>query len=243
MKEVSVVLNGFRRPFSLEKQYNAVKAQTVPAKEIFMWKNHPENETQFDFSKYTDLAISSNNANYGVWARFAFALNTTSEYICVLDDDTIPSEKWFENCIHCIENENNGLYGTIGVIFNDLDYRSYIRHGWANPKEETKEVDIVGHSWFFHRDLLGAFWRESTVPVSHLCGEDMHFSYAIQKYLDLKTYVPPHPKDDKSLWGSDPELANRFGVDKDAISVNHHSSILGTSLKHFHSKGFKILNI
>ena len=118
-------------------------------------------------------------------------MKTTSEYICVLDDDTIPSEKWFENCIHCIENENNGLYGTIGVIFNDLDYRSYIRHGWANPNEETKEVDIVGHSWFFHRDLLGAFWRESKVPVSHLCGEDMHFSYAIQKYLALKTYVDP----------------------------------------------------
>ena len=52
MKEVSVVLNSFRRPFSLEKQYNAIKSQTVPAKEIFMWKNHPENDTQFDFSKY-----------------------------------------------------------------------------------------------------------------------------------------------------------------------------------------------
>ena len=60
--------------------------------------------------------------NYGVWARFAFALNSTSDYVCVFDDDTIPSEKWFENCINCIENENNGLYGTIGVTFNDLDY-------------------------------------------------------------------------------------------------------------------------
>ena len=81
------------------------------------------------------------------------------------------------------------------------------------------------------------------MPVSHLCGEDMHFAYSIQKYLDLNTYVPPHPKDDKTLWGSDPELANKFGVDKDAISVNHHSSIFGESLKHYHSKGFKLLNI
>ena len=71
----------------------------------------------------------------------------------------------------------------------------------------------------------------------------MHFAYSIQKYLDLNTYVPPHPKDDKSLWGSDPELANKFGVDKDAISVNHHSSIFGESLKHYHSKGFKLLNV
>ena len=242
-KEVSVVLNGFRRPFTLEKQYESLKKQSVPAKEIFFWKNHPENNTEFDFSKYNDIAISANNANYGVWARFAFALNSTSDYVCVFDDDTIPSEKWFENCINCIENENNGLYGTIGVTFNDLDYQNYERHGWANPNEETKQVDIVGHSWFFHRDLLGAFWREAPVPVSHLCGEDMHFAYSIQKYLDLNTYVPPHPKDDKSLWGSDPELANKFGVDKDAISVNHHSSIFGESLKHYHSKGFKLLNV
>ena len=242
-KEVSVVLNGFRRPFTLEKQYESLKKQSVPAKEIFFWKNHPENNTEFDFSKYNDIAISANNANYGVWARFAFALNSTSDYVCVFDDDTIPSEKWFENCINCIENENNGLYGTIGVTFNDLDYQNYERHGWANPNEETKQVDIVGHSWFFHRDLLGAFWREAPVPVSHLCGEDMHFAYSIQKYLDLNTYVPPHPKDDKSLWGSDPELANKFGVDKDAISVNHHSSIFGKSLKHYHSKGFKLLNV
>jgi hypothetical protein len=30
----------------------------------------------------------------------------------------------------------------------------------------------------------------------------MHFSYTIQKYLNLKTYVPPHPENDRSLWGS-----------------------------------------
>ena len=107
-KEVSVVLNGFRRPFTLEKQYEAIKKQSIPTKEIFFWKNHPEDNTQFDFSKYNDIAIAANNANYGVWARFAFALNATSEYVCVFDDDTIPSEKWFENCINCIENEQDG---------------------------------------------------------------------------------------------------------------------------------------
>lgn len=243
MKKVSVVLNTFRRPDSLKIQYEALKKQSIEPSEIFLWKNHPENNTEFDFSSVPDVAIAANNANYGVWSRFAFALNATSDYICVFDDDTIPSENWFENCINCIENENNGLYGTIGVVFNDLLYQSYQRYGWANPNEETKQVDIVGHAWFFHRDLLSAFWREVDVPVSHLCGEDMHFSYSIQKYLDLNTYVPPHPKDDQSLWGSDPKLANKFGVDKDAISVNHHSSIFGQSLQHYHNKGFKLINI
>lgn len=243
MKSVSVILNCFRRPHSLNLQYEAIKKQSIPPKEILIWKNHPRDNTQFDFSKTEDALISYNNYNYGVWARFAFALNTTSDYICILDDDTIPGENWFANCIDQIENYANGLYGTIGVIFNDLDYSSYQRHGWANPNSKTEKVDIVGHAWFFHRDLLSAFWRESEPSLSPLCGEDMHFSYAIQKYLNLNTYVPPHPIEDKSLWGSHSELAYSLGVDSNAISVNFHSKIFGDSLKHYHKKGFKLMNL
>ena len=241
MKKVSVVLNTFRRPHSLKLQYDAILNQSIKPQEIFIWKNDPENDTKFNFQDI-NACISVNNANYGVWSRFAFALNTTSDYIFVFDDDTIPGENWVKNCIDCIENQNNGLYGTIGVNFLDLDYNNYERHGWANPNQETKQVDIVGHSWFFHRDLLSAFWRETQPPLSRMCGEDMHFSYSIQKYLNLNTYVPPHPEEDKSLWGSNPSSAYRYGVDANAISVKHHSSLFGESLKHYYNKGFKLLN-
>ena len=242
MHKVSVIINCFKRPHSLKTQYDAILNQTIKPEEIFIWKNHPGDDTHFDFSNI-NAAISLNNANYGVWARFAHALNTTSDYICVFDDDTIPGENWFKNCINCIENENNGLYGTIGVNFNDLDYKSYVRHGWDNPNEKTEQVDIVGHSWFFHRDLLSAFWRETQPPLSRICGEDMHFSYAIQKYMNLNTYVPPHPKDDQSMWGSQPTTAYQYGVDNNAISINHHQEAFGASLKHYYNKGFKLQNV
>ena len=124
MRKVSVVLNTFRRPEALKLQYEAVTTQSVSPPEVLLWKNHPEDETKFDFEGIDGVAIAQNNANYGVWARFAFALNTCSDYICVLDDDTIPGKNWFRNCIDCIENEQNGLYGTNGVSFNDLDYNS-----------------------------------------------------------------------------------------------------------------------
>lgn len=241
MKKVSVILNTFRRPHSLKSQYEAIKKQSVKADEILLWQNYPGENIKFNLDDI-DASVASNNYNYGVWARFAHALNTKSDYICVFDDDTIPGENWFKNCINCIENENNGLYGTIGVNFFDLDYVHYKRHGWANPNEKTEQVDIVGHAWFFHRDLLSAFWRETQPPLSNMCGEDMHFSYAIQKYLGLNTYVPPHPKEDRSLWGSDATLAYRYGVDTNAISVQHHSSLFGESLKHYYNKGFKLLN-
>lgn len=239
--KVSAILNCFRRPHSLKQQHEAIKKQSISPNEILIWKNHPQKDLDFDFSGIDDALVSVNNANYGVWARFAFALNSTSDYICVFDDDTIPGKNWFKNCIENIEKQN-GLYGTIGVSFFDLDYRSYVRHGWACPNNKTEQVDIVGHAWFFHRDLLSAFWKEVPVPLSRLCGEDMHFSYSIQKYLNLNTYVPPHPVDDKSLWGSQPELGNELGIDENAISVNYHSKIFGDSLKHYHAKGFKLIN-
>ena len=52
------------------------------------------------------------------------------------------------------------------------------------------------------REWLSAFWRELPNPIYKTCGEDMHFSYMLQKYLNIKTYVPPHPHNDKEMWGS-----------------------------------------
>lgn len=243
MKSISAIINCFRRPHSLKLQYESIKNQTIEPSEILIWKNDPVDNIDFDFSYLKDASISYNNRNYGVWARFAFALNTKSDYICIFDDDTIPGKNWFSNCIDQIENYSNGLYGTIGVIFNDLNYSSYDRYGWSNPNNNTEKVDIVGHSWFFHRDLLSAFWREVEIPKSFLCGEDMHFAYSIQKYLNLNTYVPPHPKEDQSLWGSSLDLAYTLGVDSNAISVNYHSKIFGDSLKHYYNKGWKLNKI
>lgn len=242
MKTVTAILNCFRRPHTLKLQYEAIMNQSVKPNEILIWKNHPMDDTKFDFEN-VNAAISANNTNYGVWSRFAFALNSSSDYICVFDDDTIPNTNWFSNCINCIENHQNGLYGTIGVTFNDLNYSSYQRYGWANPNDNIVQTDIVGHAWFFHRDLLSAFWRECDKPLSSLCGEDMHFSYSIQKYLGLSTYVPPHPVSDNTLWGSSPELAYRYGTDRNAISVNYHGTLFSASLKHYYNKGFKLLNI
>jgi hypothetical protein len=244
MKTVSYILNTWQRPHIIKQQYEAVSNQTVKTNEVLIWRNKPEKEDlNFHLSGDSDCTkISENNYNYGVWARFAFALNSKSDYICVLDDDTIPGKKWSENCISCIEKEN-GLYGTVGVIFNDINYKNFQRFGWPNPNEETKRTDIVGHAWFFHRDLLGAFWRETNTPLNYICGEDVHFSYTIQKYLNLNTYVPPHPKDDLELWGSNPQTAMNYGVDNNAISVNSNGIDFGKSLSHYYNKGFKLLNL
>jgi glycosyltransferase involved in cell wall biosynthesis len=242
--DISVVLNCYKRPHTLKMQYEAIANQTLRPKNIFIWQNKGdyENFKPFDNDIASNCASSISNANFGVWARFAYALNCRTKYICVFDDDTIPGNKWLQNCYDTIQ-QYEGLLGTIGVIFHDLEYRYYHRIGWDNPNEKTEKVDIVGHSWFFKREWLGAFWRECEPPLNYLIGEDMHFSYSLQKYLNLNTYVPPHPINDKEMWGSQRDLAYKLGVDSAAISCNYHGHPdWSANLRNYKEKGFKYIN-
>ena len=242
--KVSVVLNYYKRPHALKAQLEAIKKQTIKPCEILIWQNKGDlaDFTPLDKDTQESCMTSISNVNWGVWSRFSYALNCRGDFICLFDDDAIPGERWIENCINT-HSKKRGVLGTIGIIFNDLNYSSYERHGWASPNNSVQQVDIVGHSWFVDRELLSAFWREFEVPFHNLSGEDVHLSYSVQKYLQLNTYVPPHPEEDKSLWGSDPEKAFKLGVDNVAISVNYHGSHFGNNLKLYKQKGFKYLNL
>lgn len=222
--DVTVVLNGFKRPQHFIQQMDAVLNQTVKPKEIFFWQNG----TNVEFPGASNFVTkAASNKNFGVWARFAFALNAKTEWICIFDDDTMPGNRWFENCLNSMK-EKEGLMGTIGIrIHGDKGMYPLKRYGWShNPpydwnNENIMEVDFVGHSWFFKREWLSYFWRElPDKNHSMLIGEDMHFSYMLRKYGNINTYVPPHPSGDRSLWGSQPETAWGIGTDSAAISIN-----------------------
>lgn len=216
------MLNVFKRPESLLEQLQAVESQTVNPSEIFIWQNG----TEFEIPKelYTRATVIQSSHNFGVWARFAFALNSSSEYVCVFDDDTIPGEKWFENCLATME-DTPGLLGTRGLRFKSpSSYRWYEEFGWNSPNVSTEIVDIVGHSWFFKKEWLSAFWSELDLAQNDLrAGEDIHFSYAIQKQLGLSTFVPPHPIGHEELWGSLPQRGLELGDSDVAISGNSDS--------------------
>jgi len=68
----------------------------------------------------------------------------------------------------------------------------------------------------------------------------VHFSYAIQKYLGLSTYVPPHQENDKRLWGS--IKGWEMGTEKNALSFNENNIILMDKYhKELINKGFKLV--
>jgi hypothetical protein len=235
---ITVVLNGYKRARHFKTQLDAIKNQTIKPKEILLWQNYGE---EFDKNLVSETTHASCNKNLGVWARFAFALNAKTEYICVFDDDTIPGTKWLENCYNTIQ-KHDGLLGTIGVNFlSKNSYQPIERFGWANPNENVVKVDIVGHAWFFRREWLSTFWRElPDVNQPTIVGEDIHFSYTLKKYLDKNTYVPPHPVNDVEMWGSKPNTAWTIGQDVAAISMNMNNlKIMSDTYVNYINKGFK----
>ena len=239
--KITVVLNVFKRSSSFNRQMEAIYRQSIVPHEILVWENGEE----FVPNDFRDqLIITRSSFNFGVWPRFAYALNATGDYICVFDDDTIPGSKWLENCYKTIL-KTPGLLGTRGLVFdNPLAYSLYREVGLYGQNDRTEQVDIVGHSWFFRKDWLSVYWSDfSNRFQSHLAGEDIHFSYALQKYLQLPTLVPPHPINDPEMWGSRPEVAHQLGRGTESISQSSESlKRFENALQHYRKLGFLVLS-
>lgn len=228
---VTVVLNGYKRGYALEEQYNAIKNQTYKDISILLWANVIDNKL-YTFPQNVVNSCDSiiANTNFGTWGRFTAALNAKTKYIAIIDDDTIPGSKWIENCLNTI-SKHDGILTARGIIFDQMFERSYPSpqsykpYGWCNPNPETLRVDMGCQSWFFEKNILRAFWAEmpETNPMNY--GEDTHISYVAQKYFGLFTYVPPHPEDDKELWGSNPETALKYGEDPAALSWSNEANL------------------
>jgi len=241
-KDITVILNGFRRPHRLEEQYNAVKSQSIAPKEIMLWQNfHPDTFDKFPKNVIDNCTSAICNKNLGVWMRFAFALQAKTNWVAIFDDDTIPGNKYFENVMNCMD-KSPGIYGTRGVIFGKSgSYYDNQGIGWETSNPEITKVDIIGHAWFFHREWLKSYWLELPPPqyMFLAAGEDITLSYAAQKHFGVSTYVPPHPKENKDMWGS--LKACEYGIGKEAASNNWIPS-MNEYLQFVRRSGFKLIN-
>ncbi len=255
---ITVILNGYKRGNQLSEQIEALNNGTVKPNEILLWYNNPGDDNLINYDVMATTPTALCNYNFGVWARFAFAFNARNPYVCVFDDDTIPGSKWLENCIKTMET-HEGLLGTVGLLYTNPSpsnspscsyYEHYVRYGWVNGGNNLIpiQVDLVGHSWFFKKEWLSYMWREIPDSQYNTCGEDMHFSYMLQKYANIPTYVPPHPISDKELWGS--IKGSEYGGDQNSMWETNQASIEGVPFKHLmnqhfieqRKKGWKLIN-
>lgn len=205
---VTVVLNGYKRPHVLREQFDAYQNQSIGIPQIMFWGNLEDKTTYPDFDKYVvnnSISVFSDR-NHGSWARFSYALNARTPYICIADDDAVPGKRWLENCLKTIQGEKQDAVLTTNGIVLQLD-GSQTSHGWKNPNEKPQEVDFGANCWFFHSRILRMFWALSPDLLPLNFGNGIHLSYAAFRFSKIKTLVPKHPKDDTEFWGSLPKCS------------------------------------
>ena len=216
-RSLTVILNGYRRHEYIQKQLNCINEQDFKPERVLIWNNGVP--LSVDNYNGSNVALVNSSYNFGVWARFALALNSETDYVCLLDDDVFPGQGFFSTCASLIEKSDN-IIGSRGLIFHsNTTYSPFDVYGWDSPNEEPVQVDILGHAWFIKREWLTAFWRElRPTGNSIFVGEDIHLSYTLRKYLNIGSVVSPHPIANRRIWSNTPELARAVGGDIHAIS-------------------------
>ena len=239
MTTVSVVMNVFRRGPNFGAQISAIRSQTHQVNEILVWENGAD-KSGFELNQDESVWGARSSRNLGVWARFAFALNAKSDFVWIIDDDSIPGPRWLESVLGEFV-KSPGVYGSRGLrFFGSSSYSLYEEFGPHRNNSITEQVDIVGHNWVFPRTWLQYFWAEyGDAFQSDLAGEDIHLSFAVQKHLGLGTFVPPHPPSNHDLWGEVPNLAALDGTSNQAISKQPKSlKRFENAYAHYISRGF-----
>lgn len=235
---LTVILTSFRRPEYLLPQLFAVANQSVRPDFIWHWANNGGVEQP----NIPGLPAAKCSVNFRYHGRFALALLARTRFVAIFDDDTVPGPFWFENCLR-EHSVRPAIYGAIGVTAEKPDeYVPNKRTGWAGTNNNsTAEVDLVGHAWFFERQLLSHLWAEE--PLSWQTGEDIHFSYAAQVLGGTPTCVPPHPISDKAIWGS--LLGEDLGADHEAASYQlkgQHNELRSECMRQALQRGWKPLS-
>lgn len=236
MRSVTVVLNGFKRQKTLARQVQSLKSQSYPVEKIMYW-NLQSNDSEFipdyEFLQMEGIEYATVSHDYGVWGRFTFALNSSSEFICIMDDDIVPGSYYIENCIACYE-KRPGIYGTLGSSANFKNL-----YGWKGEQSKyPEEVMYLYQTWFMPREVLHSFWSEiisDDLTKNRHIGEDMRVSAAAKKFHGLNTYVVPHPADDTQWWGN--IVGDQYGLDEYAVHLNPEMQVAMERYFRFSKKG------
>jgi hypothetical protein len=223
VKTVTVVLNGYKRQCTLARQIQSIKEQSYPVEKI-LYFNLKSREKQFipdyELLEREGVEFADTSHDYGVWGRFTFALNAKTDFVCIMDDDIAPGKRYIENCVRSYEKKP-GIYGTTGAVIDFKDKRLQI-YGWQGINNtDITQVNYLYQTWFMPREALHAFWSEmrpEDLTRNRRCGEDMNLTLMAKKVLGLKTYVVPHPPDNREYWGN--IIGDEYNNDKFAIHLD-----------------------
>jgi hypothetical protein len=237
---ISVVLNVYKRPYTLERQIDAILNQSIAIKpeNIHVWYNN--GNVKQHRPKNTNIKTYVCNWNTKFFGRFTVPLLITTPFVALFDDDIYPQRNWLKNC-HDSMMKKQGIYGGSGVVLKSNRYQPNYKIGWNGIHSNNIErVDLVGHAWFFKQEWTKYLFYEK--PITYDNGEDIMFSYLTQKYGNINTFVPPHPENNKTLWSTDYSFALKHGNDSSATSLKSpHYGIRNQVCEHAVKNGWKLV--
>lgn len=238
--KITVILTAYKRTQYLSMQVEAIKKQSVAATEIWLWCNDSDEQLE-DYSALVDRVVVS-NSNWKFWGRFALANMARTEYVAFFDDDILPEPEWFKNCLETLAGGTEGILGGSGVILpKEGGYSSKHKVGWnGHHYENATRVDLVGHAWFLRKEHLKYLWQEE--PASWENGEDIHLSSCALRFGGIKTFVPPHPESQPTLWSCRPDFGKRVAKVAATHKSEGHHPIRGAMVDQYRSDGWKIVS-
>jgi hypothetical protein len=246
MNKITTVLNVYKRPQYLSRQIESIENQTIPS-DIWIDYTVPKGKQMWDLNFIAPNAQITTRINQNFYhiGRFFYALNAQTEYVFICDDDILPGKNYLQHCINIIENEGDCVLTGYGLRFdrNIPRYQAVETYGWHslpdNGFNESKEVDMAGHSWFMKKSTLLNITRE--IPYSYKNGEDLFFSYIVNKYAQIPIKVPPHNINDPHNWSCNYKLGWEMGNDEHATwRLNDHLPIRNETIKYYLNKGWKL---
>ena len=237
---ITAILTVYKRGQYLSAQVQALREQSVPPTEIWVWCNDSDVPLE-DVSELVDRVIVS-NSNWKFWGRFAIANLVRTPYVCLFDDDILPQPNWLRSCLNTYDAGVDGILGGSGVLLpKEGGYSSKNKVGWNGHHHSTvTRVDLVGHAWFFKKDHLKYMWQEQ--PLSWENGEDIHLSCMAWKHAGIGTYVPPHPSEDETVWSCRPDFGKMVGRTSSAtFKTEGHHSVRDDMVNAYREAGWKIV--
>jgi GT2 family glycosyltransferase len=120
MPNITAIITAYRRPQNIQPLVSAIRGQTVSPAAIWAWANEPGEEMHnlLAKAKLDRVVTSSDNARFH--GRFALALLAPTEFVAIFDDDSIPGNEWFANCLKTMD-ETPCILGTAGVVLHGED--------------------------------------------------------------------------------------------------------------------------
>ncbi|MBS1662371.1 MAG: glycosyltransferase family 2 protein [Bacteroidetes bacterium] len=198
---INVILTVWKRQH-LEEQVRALLEQRLPPEEIWVYHccDHIEPDLEI-LDRYPRVRYQFNSGDLGYFGRFALGLSMRTPYVCIIDDDVVPSSSWLEGCRRLCE-EYDAIISPSGRLIPpgnfrpedivDADYvGSYFigdSGGYSyNRCAADTIVDYGCNSWFLRTEWLSEFW--SVRPYSFETGEDIHLSASCAR-KGIRTLCP-----------------------------------------------------